>query len=164
MNTKETYTGADILQIVRAHFLNSHAADAGMTAEQVFEGGERHGETAMDTLLYLISNEQSSTENGTLEESCEELAKCSLDKGTESGLGVQVREYESGYLSVSWGFGDDYVHIHGIRDLLEHAQLPEDTVPKWFDDEWTEVWDYDASLAYGGRWVTKASIEARDND
>ncbi|MEZ2307118.1 hypothetical protein [Caballeronia sp. Lep1P3] len=164
MTFKETYTGADILSIVRTHYANSDAADEDLTAEQVVASGKCYGDTAMDILLCLLASEKHDTEYGTLEECCDELARYPLDKETHTQLGVRVREYESGAREVSWGFGDDYVHIHGIRDLLEHAQLQEDTMPIWFDDEWVEVWDYDASLAYGGRWVTKASIEARDND
>ncbi|MGF6937136.1 hypothetical protein OKW41_006298 [Paraburkholderia sp. UCT70] len=158
MNTNETYAGADILAIVRAHFAVSGAAAAGLTPEQAVASGRSYNDTAMDLLLHMLSVQVPDTENGTLEECCEELSRCALNTQTDLGLGVRVREYESGAREVSWGFGDDY-GTTVLRDLLQHAQLPADTVPAWFDGEWVEVFEYGTN---GGRWVTKASLEALD--
>ncbi|MFM0378493.1 hypothetical protein PQQ72_15915 [Paraburkholderia strydomiana] len=161
MNTQETCTGADILAIVRTYFANSEAADEGLTAEQVIASGKRYGDTAMDILLCLLGSEKRDMEYGTLEECCDELARYDLDVETHVQLGVRVRKLNSGEMCVSWGFGDDYVGVGGIRELLEHAQLPANTVPTWFENQWVEVFEYGTN---GGTWVTKARLEARDND
>ncbi|KWF99066.1 hypothetical protein [Burkholderia cepacia] len=159
--TNETLTGADILAIVRTHFANSEAADEVPTPEQAIMLRRFPGDTAMDLLLSLLSLEKNKTENGTLEECCDELARYGLDQSVNEELGVRVREFEDGAVQVSWSYGDDYIQTRCLREVLQFAQLPANTVPDWYQDEWVQVLEYGPN---GGEWVPKVSFEVYNDN
>ncbi|MGF6937139.1 hypothetical protein OKW41_006301 [Paraburkholderia sp. UCT70] len=158
-NLHAVNSGADILAILRDHLTrDDETQDQNEACEQAFElaknSGYQRGDTAVDLLLYLVAVASYETENGTLEESCDELYRL---RGKEL-YGVYVRRNSDGEDEVIWrdeGGDIDYAYLEHI---CKYAQLPADLRPDWLDDDGVYLYVYGPQN--GGRWVTLFELKS----
>ena len=117
---------------------------------------EQHSPVAL--LRFLINGVQEARHCSDAE-ACEYIAARGplWNGGYQGGIGVRVREDEDGTRRVEWGGRSDAYTWCGLRELLQ-AISDGNVVPEWHEDEWVEVWHYDAGHAYGGYWRTRDSV------
>lgn len=156
--TPRIKSGAELLNLVRGNYCRSTAASWGKTLEQAFEES-RHiqfGCTAMDMLLHLLAEKTYENEHMTLAQACDELVRAASHGDRFDGVAVQ--RWLDGGEQVVWTRDEGFEPVT-LEDICEHARLPAQTRPRWYQNERVRIFAVDAQGNCG--WMPLEAIAAQ---